>query len=401
MVVFFVLTVLAFPFLPSGGTVPRWAFLSLICAWFLFKIRIPPLLILFAVYLTVMAYIAPVVYEAAFIFWHFLVLAVLFCWAQHRNKEEYFLEMVTIGAALGMTVNSVVVLIQAFTDWQGIPQLIPNSGLFYNHNMGAEAAAMVLALVVGYRLWWLVPGLLPTLWFASRAPILSLGIAGGLALWRISRFAAMLVPLGCALFVFGVMKGEGGFRGVVLSADFLQRVGVWTDMLPQMTVWGHGLGSFIVDYPAFQRHTSSLMLRFENAHNDYLQVAYEMGLAGMLLIAILLAWMAAAPRSPAWYAMIVFLGEAAFGFPLYEPVSGALAACCAAVVFSGCTGLRDFLPARRSRIWARVADYGTAPFRLGVYLLPTNPLTPFSVRLRNYTKYGGWGYPGGQEGHKG
>jgi hypothetical protein len=396
MVIFFVLTVLTLPFLPSGGTVPRWAFLSMVCAGLLFQMNIHPFLMLFAVYLAVMAYIAPVGYEAAFIFWHFLLLAVLFCWATNAKML-----WITVGAALGMWVNSAVVLAQWWWDWQAIPQLIPNSGLFYNHNMGAEAAAMILALVVGYRLWLLVPGLLPTLFFSSRAPVLALGIAGGLALWRYSRFMAMLLPLGAALFVFAVMKGEGGFRGVVFSADFMQRIGVWQDMLPQMIVWGHGLGSFIVDYPAFQRHTSSLLLRFENAHNDYLQIAYELGLGGVILIFILLARMSAAPASPAWYAMIVFLLEAAFGFPTYEPVSGALAACCAAVVFCGCTSLRDLLPARRSRIWARVADYGNAAFCFGVYLLPTHPLTPLRFRLFHHPKHGSRGHSSGQEGYTG
>lgn len=390
MVIFFILTVLALPFLPSGGTVPRWAFLSLVCAALFFRIELSWLFISFVAWLVLMMWVAPVGYEAIFIFWHFLLFAILFCWAQGAD-----LKRIAIGAALGVWVNSVVVLVQAFFDWQAIPQLIPNSGLFYNHNMGAEAAAMVLALVVGYRLWWLVPGLLPTLWFSSRAPVLALGVAAGVALWQRSRFAAMMATLGVALFVFGVMKGEGGFRGVIVSADFLQRVGMWQDMLPQMTVWGHGLGSFIVDYPAFQRHTSSLLLRFENAHNDYLQIAYELGLAGVLLIVVLLMRMTAAPASPAWYAMIVFLGEASFGFPLYEPVSGALAACCAAVVFSGCTSLRDLLPARRSRIWARVADYGNAAFCLGVYLLPTDPLTPIRVRLFGHSEHGGRGYSSG------
>jgi hypothetical protein len=374
-VIFFVLTVLTIPFLPSGGTVPRWAFLSLVCAVLLFRITIHPFLVLFTVFALVMAYVGPVGYEATFVFWHFLLLAVLFCWAQGAD-----LKRITIGAALAMAVNSVVVLIQAFTGWEGIPQLIPNSGLFYNHNMGAEAAAMILVLTVAYRLWWLIPGLLPTLYFGSRAPVLALGVAAGCALWRWSRFASLMATLTMLLLVVS-MKGEGGHRYIFVSDDLIQRTGVWLDMLPRLTIWGHGLGSFLVEYPEFQRHTQALALRFENAHNDFLQVTYEMGLGGLILIAVFLARMTAAPRSPAWYALIVFMVEACFGFPLYEPVSGALAACCAGVVFVGCADLRSLKPAWRPRIWARVEDYGITAFPVGSPAFPASALASFWPRL--------------------
>jgi O-antigen ligase len=251
---------------------------------------------------------------------------------------------------------------------------------------------MILALVVAYRLWWLVPGLLPTLYYGSRAPILALGAAVGLALWRRSRFAALLTTLGVALFVVTFMAREGGPHGLFESDDLMQRIGVWQDLIPHLTVWGHGLGSFIVEYPLFQHHTNPLILRFENVHNDFLQVAYELGLVGAVLVLVLLMRMTAAPASPAWYVMVVFLVEAVFGFPLYEPVSGALAACCAGVIFAGCTSLRGLLPDRGSRIWARVADYELGSFRARGSVFPFGPFTPFWTGLqRHHAARTSWG----------
>lgn len=378
--IFFFLTILTLPFLPSGATVPRWAFLSIVCGVLICRINLSWPFLAFCAWLLLMAWVAPVGYDAVFILWHFLLFAVLFCYAQGIDMKR-----VAIGAALGMAVNSGFVVGQVL-GWNAIPQLVPNSGLFYNHNMGSEAAAMILVLVVGYRLWWLVPGLLPTLYYGSRAPVLALGVAAGLALWRWSRFAALLTTLGVALFVVTIMAREGNYRGYFVSDDLMQRVGVWQDLIPHLTVWGHGLGSFIVEYPLFQQHTHSLVLRFENAHNDFLQVAYELGLAGVLLIMVLLARMLAivpTPNgSPAWYAMVVFLVEACFGFPLYEPVSGALAACCAGVLFAGCDSLRGLLPYRRSRIWAWVEDYELGPFRPRFPIFPAGSFASVGTGLQ-------------------
>lgn len=406
MIVFFILTVITVPFMPSGGTVPRWAFLSLVCAALFMRINISWALIGFTAWTLLMAYVGPVSFEAMFIWWHFALYAVLFAWASRWFNRSLpsgeidpvreaglgsgSLKRITIGCAAAMTINSAVVLIQAFTGWEGIPQLIPNSGLFYNHNMGAEAAAMILMLAIAYRLWWLVPGILPTLWFGSRAPVIALGVAAGLALWRWSRFAACLATLAFALLVV-TMRGEGGHRYVFVSADLVQRIGVWQDMLPRLTIWGHGLGSFLVEYPSFQAHSPALALRFENAHNDFLQVVYELGLGGLILIVVLLLRMAAAPRSPAWYALVVFLVEACFGFPLYEPVSGALAACCAGVVFAGCTGLRDLKPTWRSGVWARVEDAGLAPFPTRGSAFPAVAFASWRPRLWfYYARRPGW-----------
>jgi hypothetical protein len=282
------------------------------------------------------------------------------------------LRLVAIGAGLGMGINSAVVLAQAF-GWQGVPQVERLSGLFYNHNMGAEAAAITFALVVCYQLWWLVPLVLPTLASGSRASIFAIGLAGMVGLWRWSRFAALMTMAGAALVVETAIHGEG----LAVGSDLMQRFSVWTDTALHLTPLGHGLGSFIGDYPAFQRGTLTLALRFENTHNDFLQVAYELGAVGLLAIAALaLRLRAMENRTPEWYAVVVYLGLAFWGFPTYEPVSGALAALCAGHLFAGCHSLRDVLGSRRPRIWHRVEELGFAPFSARQQALSSDSLAP-------------------------
>lgn len=393
-VVVFVLMVACMPNLPEGATVPRWAFLSIVSAILFFRVRFGWTTILIGSYLGIMAAVAPIGYDAAFILWHFLLYIVLFLYAQQRLPD---LRQVAIGGALGLTVNSAVVLGQWYWGWTFIPQIEPMSGLFYNFNFATEPAAMVMALVVGHRLWWLIPGLLPTLLTGSRAPILALGLAAMLALWRRGnkwddplngRFVAILAMLAAALFILA-----RGKTGIYISEDLAQRFAVWRDTVPHVNFFGHGIGSFIADFPTYQTHINALSLRFEHAHNDYLQVAYELGIGGLILLVVLAARMyvkgfsgrkwerVGESRNPEWYAMIVFLGIAVFDFPLYEPCTGTLAALCAGRLFAGCPGLRDLLASWRFRLWDRAKDAQPVVFSVCSAVFSAHPFAPQRPRL--------------------
>jgi len=357
--IFFVLTAAVLPFLPSGATVPRWAFLSLVCAGLLCRIEFKLWPMILCAYLLLMAWRGPIGFEAAFITWHFLLFIIVYCYAQGLVD----LRKVTIGVALGMAINSIAVIAQV-RGWQMIPQTAPLGGIFYNRNIASETAAMALALVVGYRMWWLIPGLLPTLYFGSRAPLAALAAVALLAFWQRSRIGAASV----AAVVGAIFFLDGQFKDHLIDLD--QRFGVWKDLLPGLTFFGRGLGSFIVDYPALQTGTLSLNLRFENAHNDFLQVIYELGIGGAVLICGLGYRMARVPFAPAWWALLVFLLEATLGFPLYEPVTGALAACCAGYLFGRRAPVRDVLLVKRSRIRAWPSRWESEALRFGGNHIP-------------------------------
>lgn len=347
--IFFILTVLCFPGLPDGAVIPKWAFLSLVCAVLFFFVEFSPLTWAIVAYMTLMAWIGPIGFEASLLWVHFIILVVLF-------HVPFNMRTVAIGMGCGIAVNSAVVLAQYF-GLHYVPELTPMAGLFYNRNIGAEAAAMGLVLVIGYRLWWLIPGFLPTLYWGSRAPIIALGVYGGLFLWRKSPFWAMLSFLGGLLFVVSIMHDYGGLETLAV------RVGVWRDMLPGLTVFGRGLGSFLVQFPLFQRHSDVLTLRFENTHNDFMQLLYELGIGAIVLVITLFVQMWYAPKTPAWYAMVVFLVEGCFGFPLYEPVTGGLAVVCAGQLFGSRIAVFDLLHPVGLRLWARAKNRLAPGFR--------------------------------------
>jgi O-antigen ligase len=65
-----------------------------------------------------------------------------------------------------------------------------------------------------------------------------------------------------------------------------------SDFLP----WGSGLGSFQSVYPLYESPLKVEATYVIHAHNDYAEIALELGVAGIVLIVLFLAWWAAAVR---------------------------------------------------------------------------------------------------------
>jgi hypothetical protein len=356
--IFFILTAAVIPGLPMGALAPRWAVVSLFAAYLFFHVRISTGAWVFLVYLCVMAWVTPIGYDAAYVGWHVLVLTILFVWARDRaswygreptaalasSPAPFFMRPIAIGCGFGFALNSAAVIAQYF-GWKLIPQIAPLSGLYYNHNQASEGAALTAALVVGYRLWWLVPGLLPTLAVGSRTPLLALGAAALLGLWRRDRFLAMLSALGFALIAAAFTPSWA-----TPFQSLTERFGVWQDALHGLTFWGRGLGSWIGEFPRWQLHSDPLFVRYEEAHNDYLQVIFDLGVPGVLLILATVGALWRASRTPEWYACLVFAVMAFFGFPLQEPATGALLVVCAGSLSVRGAALLPVFDAERCRV---------------------------------------------------
>jgi len=164
--------------------------------------------------------------------------------------------------------------------------------------------------------------------------------------------------------------------------DLADRYFVWYDLWHGQTLFGRGLGAFISDFPALQVHgRGTLQLRYENAHNDFVQVIYELGIGGAVLIALLLVRMYRVPRTPAWYALVVFLLEAQIGFPLYQPVTGALAALCAGSLFGHRVAVRRLFDLRRLGLWAWLAHRRDEVLRHVGAVVPVGAQPSLGTRL--------------------
>lgn len=181
-------------------------------------------------------------------------------------------------------------------------------------------------------------------------------IAALVAIWRPGRRAAPL--LGAGLVAGGIaMLLVPAFSDIFarfgLAADD-QRLTMATDTLAAtraMWPWGSGYGSFV---PVYMAHENLDMIdaRFVvAAHNDYLQLALEGGLPGVLtalagpLALALLAWQMLSRRAPmaawaAWGVGAVLLAHSALDFPLRTPALAMLFGLCTAAAQMGIAQMR-------------------------------------------------------------
>ena len=90
------------------------------------------------------------------------------------------------------------------------------------------------------------------------------------------------------------------------STSFASRQKMWANTLPAITehwVFGSGVGTFEPVYRRYEDHAEATRIYVNHAHNDYLEVALETGLPGILLLLYFLLWWAgraqAIWRSPA------------------------------------------------------------------------------------------------------
>lgn len=379
--VFFFLTVLVIPGFPSGALVGRWALLAITAAALFFMIELSWWCWALLGYLAVMCYFAPVGYEAVNLYCHAIFFIIFYAYARGLIDLRH----IAIGVGLGFTVNSIVVLGQHYLHWQFIPEITPGSGLYFNRNIASEGAAMALALVVSYRLWWLVPGIIPTLLFGSRTPAIALGVTGALAIWRKSKIAAVvaiIVPVALASLW---MQTQGDTTITAGIFDTLkERFGTWYDGAHGFTLFGQGLGSWNVNFPLYQHHSNALELRWENAHNDVVQLAFELGVVGAGLVIVGLWKLGRADRNAAFYALVVFFVQSLVGFPLYEPFTGALAAVCAGWLFRDGDSVCLHITGVGLRIWAWAADRRSATLLQRGDAVSIKPRQTFRWRLHHH-----------------
>jgi hypothetical protein len=94
--------------------------------------------------------------------------------------------------------------------------------------------------------------------------------------------------------------------------------------------WGHGLGALGSNFALFAHATDPMPVRNAFAHNDFLQIAYELGVPGLVLILAFVGLVLKA-GGPERYIFIAFIVEANLAFPSHLPTTGAIAATVAGV----------------------------------------------------------------------
>ena len=217
--------------------------------------------------------------------------------------------------------------------------LNPNVGLFANSNIMGETAGLVLVAAVCTRVYWLVPGILPA-FIMSNCRGAFVAVAGSIALmiWRKSK------PVSIALLVLGVAAVAYSISGNTKSMN--ERLEIWTDVLPHLSIMGTGLGSTFTVFPLYTS-MDTLAMRPDHLHNDWLEYAFECG-AGSIGLAITL-WLC---RSIVLAALFL---EACFGFPTHLAATAILGGVVAGHAVRNRRGLRYDIATWRISLLARTS----------------------------------------------
>lgn len=225
-----------------------------------------------------------------------------------------------VGAGIGIAVNSVLAIGQYFDAWMITPQATMPAGLFFNKNILGETAALVLVGLVGYRVWWLIIPVLPSVILTgARGSLFALAASGILLIWRDKR-------LGYVKYISVLAAVAVGVHVMNTSDTFIQRLQIWHDTWDGLTFWGRGIGSFWAAYPEHASRIDPLALRAETAHNDLLQMLFEVGVLPTLVFVTFVASAMRGPLRTEHYVLTAFIVEGLVGFPLSMPATGCIAA---------------------------------------------------------------------------
>ena len=187
---------------------------------------------------------------------------------------------------------------------------------------------------------------------AQRSVRLPVAIIAGLAL--VAAVAAM-----ASTSIGSSRIGQEASGSVESRQEILKTTGrAIRDTMP----FGSGLGSFVKVYPLYESADHVTPEYVVHAHNDYAELALELGLAGVLLIGVFLAWWTAAARAgwrtggggpyarAASIASAVILVHSVVDFPLRTAAISATFAMCLALLINRRPAQRqdpaDLRPAR-------------------------------------------------------
>lgn len=157
---------------------------------------------------------------------------------------------------------------------------------------GVELASVGVALAL-LLIGVVLNGSLAALLLAG--PVL---LASGLLLpagWRLRRFVMPLAGMALIGAVYALSTNPLERALGTESASFTSRQDIWTTTaraVVETMPFGTGLGSFRSVYTAYEDQNSVGATYVNHAHNDYLQVALELGAPGIILMILFLVWWA-------------------------------------------------------------------------------------------------------------
>lgn len=319
MIFGFLLAICLDPYIWTGATTPRWALLA---------IALPVLCALSApnnFNVSKLLGLSFIAWAAATLTWTanlwdglgqfiwLILIAMSFCYGSRLESLERTFQ----GLALGVTVSSAITMLTPMpSTYIGIIQTNPE-GLFGNRNMLAEIAVLTAFGCFAYKRYWFIPGLLPAIFYPPLARGALLAALAGFCAWLWPRSRAAVCLLGCMVLIGLAVTLDLDYR----TESILERIQVWQAVWHGVDWQGHGLGSLYTLAPYLSSVWDTAQIRLDHAHNEALEILFELGAIGFALyVAIWLNALRAADdvTRPA---LVAFLVISSIAFPWHIPTN--------------------------------------------------------------------------------
>lgn len=224
------------------------------------------------------------------------------------------------GAAWGMIGNSALAVAQV-SGWHPVMEVSTASpaGLFGNRDFMAEAALLVIVPLVWQRRWFMAAAILPALTLPfDRTVILAGGMVTALMVWKLSRTVTIITIIAACIGAAVLTLTPGKLHSAKDRTD------LWKDTLAGTTFLGRGIGQFYNTFPEAATRQPIERIRSDHAHNDWLELTYELGIMGIVLAGLLSAGVLSGPTCWEKYVFLALCVMSCFAFPLHNPATGIL-----------------------------------------------------------------------------
>lgn len=352
----FALAAVTWPGQTGAKEILTWALIALVCPLLLFlvKVRLTPshwwgiALLLWA---TISLLWTDVFDDGLGELAQFTFMGAAFLIAAEQNSGAALYR----GLGLGMLVSFVVVILQlgGLDPVVVAPSTASPTGLFVNSNLLGWTAAAIFVVLIAQGRWFDYALSIPILFCLLMSDCRSaIGVAFlcflGLAWQRSKWFGGPISALVAALLIHRYHRFQD-------MASVMQRTEIWRDTAKGLTPIGHGIGSF---YSMFDAYSTGLTaegywLDLSHAHNDALEMVFELGVPGIVFIGIIIALAFRYGGKPEKYGLACMGILAMVGFPLHQPVTQFLFAAMAGSGARGWHRLRDAELSRNTAIQRR------------------------------------------------
>jgi hypothetical protein len=295
----------------TGTAIPtQWAFFSITLPFFLWRPHTSPGLQWLGPTIATAALLSlwwvPNLYDAGYGLW----LLGLWALAFHLGTTNIDLLALFRGLAVGLTISSAIAIAQALGLQPVLTAPGPPAGLLFNSTLLGATTALVLIVLVCQRQWLYIPGLLPALYLSN-----SRGAFAILAATTVARFAPWYITIACLCLGLGILSASP-------SSSDIQRLMLWGISIQGFNILGHGIGSFssLIYYNPTEHYPNAVgFIQAGFAHNDYLQLWFELGIAA---IPFYITYILALRQSShvLWPAFVAFAILGLFYFPLWCPL---------------------------------------------------------------------------------